>query len=432
MASGSTKIRASSSVSTHSADRPMPPIEKGALIFLHGSGDEGANMEYVLRATGFTQRMKTLGLSVHCPTALPRPYSFAGGAVSTVWFDRTNLHISAPEDKAGMDASFAVLSDLMEKLETEHGVPSSHIYLGGFSMGGGMALAALTRQMKPLAGVFAIGSFLAADSDVYKQQQQQRWRLPRLLLAHGQADMVVPYSWGEATAKKLYALSRAQKKEDEGEEMGRDDLVAFYRFPHLQHEFDRRVLSVLARWIESGAKIFPDVSKEQADGSVIRVPLGQNSSLTTARCPGGAQREAAAGTVSTSKGTSGVCSPCEVQMTLEVEEEVAADSSFPSSSSSSTPSSPPPSSFSSLSSGRVRRHRATFRVPRTKVQDFLTRPVAARGAYFSFMAGKEPDTFCLVFESPCPEETAAAVLEKVRTRLLDPHAPDGLSACTPS
>ena len=429
MASGSTRsnARASSSVSTNSADRPMPPIEKGALIFLHGSGDEGANMEYVLRATGFTQRMKTLGLSVHCPTARPRPYTFAGGAASTVWFDRTNLHISAPEDKAGMDASFAVLSELMEKLETEHGVPSSRIYLGGFSMGGGMALAALTRQTKPLAGVFAIGSFLAADSDVYKQQQQQPRRLPRLLLAHGHADMVVPYSWGETTAKKLYALSRAQKEEEGGEERGEDDLVAFYGFPHLQHEFDRRVLSVLARWIESGAKSFPDISEEQADGSVVRVPLGQHSPPKTAKPTAtpsaGAQAEAAAETASTSKGKSGVCSPCEVQMTLEVEG--TADSS----SSSSSPSS---SSSFSVSSGRVCQHRATFRVPINKVQDFLTRPIATRGAYFSFVAGKEPDTFCLVFESPCPEETAAAVLEKVKSRLLDPHAPEGLSACTAS
>lgn len=393
----------------------MPPIEKGALIFLHGSGDEGANIEYLLRATAFTQRMKTLGISVHCPTARRRPYSLAGGAVSTVWFDRTDLHISAPEDKAGMDSSFAALSQLMEKLETEHGVPSSRIYLGGFSMGGGMALAALARQTKPLAGVFAIGSFLAADSDVYKQRR----RLPRLLLAHGQADQVVPYAWGEATAKKLFKLSRAQREEEGGEE-GEEDQVAFYGFPRLQHEFDSRVLKVLTEWIESGAKHFPDVSEEQADGKVIRVSLGPPSAppKTAAKAAAAGSSAApaagAAGAASAARGFSGVCSPCEVQMTLEEEKKEGA------------------AAGSSSSAGGVRRHRATFRVQQDKVQTFLTRPVATRGAHFSFIPGKEPDTFCLVFESPRPEETAAAVLEKVKSRLADPHAPEGLSACTPS
>lgn len=359
-------------------------------------------MDYVLRATGFTRRMKALNIAVHCPTAKARPYSFAGGALSNVWFDRTDLHISAPEDTAGMDASFAVLRQLMDKLETEQGIPSSRVFLGGFSMGGGMALAALARQTKPLAGVFAIGSFLAADSDVYKQQQQrQQWSLPRLLLAHGQADMVVPYAWGEATAKKLFALSPKGGNGENGGGEGEEEKVAFYGFPRLQHEFDQRVLSVLARWIESGARHFPDVAEEQADGKVLRVALGPPSPPPP-RAAGAAGGGGGGGAAA--KGTSGVCTPCEIQMTLEEE----------------------------IEAGGVRRHRATFRVQQDKVESFLSRPVAARGAHFSFIPGKEPDTFCLVFESPRPEETANAVLEKVRSRLADPHAPEGLSACSPS
>ncbi len=343
---------------------------KGAVIFLHGSGDEGSNIQYALNVTGFTQQLRRLGLSVHTPTAKARPYSFAGGALSNVWFDRVDLDPGAPEDSRGMDASFAAVKGLMDQLEAEHGIPSSRVFLGGFSMGGGMALACLSRQKTPLAGMFALGSFLATDSAVYKTATRP---LPRLLLCHGQADGVVPYEWGLATAQRLHALSLADTEEEA-------DKVAFYGFPRLQHEFDHRVLSVLGRWIESEASTFPDVAEAQADGKVVRVSLGD-------------------GRQTTKKNTkAGTCDDIQVALEKSVDG----------------------------------KHQVRFQLPPGKASLFLDKPVAARGALFSFMAGPAPDTLCTEFESPRPQEVADAILQKIKGRIEDPHAPEGLSACQTS
>lgn len=84
-------------------------------------------------------------------------------------------------------------------------------------------------------------------------------------------------------------------------------------------------------------------------------------------------------------------------------------------------------------------HRATFWIPVERMESFVggadgssSKPVATRGGLFTFTAGTEPGTIVTVFGSPRPQETAAALLEKVKYRLRDPDAPQGLSACQPS
>jgi phospholipase/carboxylesterase len=55
--------------------------------------------------------------------------------------------------------------DIIAQLMGE-GIAPNRIFVGGFSMGGGMALQFLARFKRPLAGVFAMSSFLATDSRV--------------------------------------------------------------------------------------------------------------------------------------------------------------------------------------------------------------------------------------------------------------------------
>jgi predicted esterase len=55
----------------------------------------------------------------------------------------------------------------LDKLQAEKGISSSSVFVGGFSMGGGMALEFLARHHPvQLAGVFGFGSFLATGSSV--------------------------------------------------------------------------------------------------------------------------------------------------------------------------------------------------------------------------------------------------------------------------
>jgi poly(3-hydroxybutyrate) depolymerase len=58
------------------------------------------------------------------------------------------------------------LRGILEKLHEEKGIGSESVYVGGFSMGGGMALQLLARHPERMAGVFGLGSFLATDSSV--------------------------------------------------------------------------------------------------------------------------------------------------------------------------------------------------------------------------------------------------------------------------
>lgn len=102
---------------------PNPP-RRGAVIFLHGSGDTGPGVREWLRSAStagsnagggdaerrsrerdgrFESTLKGLGLNpVVFPTAPAMRYTLAGGASSTVWFDRQGLAPAAPQDRAGV------------------------------------------------------------------------------------------------------------------------------------------------------------------------------------------------------------------------------------------------------------------------------------------------------------------------------------------
>lgn len=79
------------------------------MIFLHGSGDTGRGVrEWLSSASGgkFEQALADLGLGpVVYPTAPERRYTLAGGAPSTVWFDRERLHPGSRQDRAGIQRS---------------------------------------------------------------------------------------------------------------------------------------------------------------------------------------------------------------------------------------------------------------------------------------------------------------------------------------
>ncbi|CAM9320420.1 unnamed protein product [Choristocarpus tenellus] len=95
------------------------------------------------------------------------PYTLAGGVTSHVWFDRSALSPSAPQDKNGVRRSIHQVAEEIRNLE-EAGVPRGGIFIGGFSMGGCLALEFLTvkEYAGTLGGVFCHSSFLNMDSTV--------------------------------------------------------------------------------------------------------------------------------------------------------------------------------------------------------------------------------------------------------------------------
>ncbi|XP_025105483.1 lysophospholipase-like protein 1 isoform X2 [Pomacea canaliculata] len=142
------------------------------------------------------------------PTAPVRPYSLADGMPSSVWFDRVNLGLNSVEQKISTDAMAKQLGQLVDA-EVKSGIPLHRIVIGGFSMGGAMALHLGYRFHKKIAGVIAIGSFLPNDSAVYQDLEQVKaadTTLPLLTQIHGEADELVNFLWGRNTFDRLCSL----------------------------------------------------------------------------------------------------------------------------------------------------------------------------------------------------------------------------------
>ncbi|XP_074753340.1 lysophospholipase-like protein 1 isoform X4 [Athene noctua] len=111
---------------------------------------------------------------------------------------------------------------------------SGFLILGGFSMGGGMAMHLAYRFHQDLAGVFALSSFLNKDSAVYQALKRNDSVLPELFQCHGTADELVLYSWGEETNKMLKSLGVS---------------TSLHTFPNLNHELSRTEIEKLKAWI---------------------------------------------------------------------------------------------------------------------------------------------------------------------------------------
>ncbi|VTJ64762.1 Hypothetical predicted protein, partial [Marmota monax] len=162
-----------------------------------------------------------------------RPYTPLKGGISNVWFDRFKIANDCPEHLESIDAMCQVLTGLIDE-EVKSGIRKNRILVGGFSMGGCMAMHLAYRNHQDLAGVFVLSSFLNKASAVYQTLQKSDGVLPELFQCHGTADELVFHSWGEETNSMLKFLGVNTK---------------FYSFPNLYHELSKSELEKLKSWI---------------------------------------------------------------------------------------------------------------------------------------------------------------------------------------
>ncbi|XP_075060365.1 lysophospholipase-like protein 1 isoform X2 [Mixophyes fleayi] len=168
----------------------------------------------------------------HLPARI-RPYTPMMGGLSNVWFDRYKISFDSPEHLDSVDSMCHILTDLIKE-EVALGIPKDRMLLGGFSMGGAMAMHLAYRYHRDVAGVFALSSFLNDDSVVYKGLEGSQQSLPELFQCHGQADELVFHQWGERTCALLKGLGV---------------LSTFHSFPKLFHELNLQEIELLKSWI---------------------------------------------------------------------------------------------------------------------------------------------------------------------------------------
>lgn len=217
-----------------------------SLIFLHGSGDTGIGVrswidecfDRVNDKRGFNFNH----IKVIYPTAPPQPYTASNGNVSNVWFDRKKISFKAPEVKESINSMITKLADII-KAEEDSGISLDRIIIGGFSMGGAMALHLGYRSHPKLRGIFALSSFLNEESPVYGAitARKDDKTTPELFMAHGDRDELVKFEWGEKTFQKLQTFGV------KGE---------FKRFKYL-HELGTEEMIYLRQWIDN---LLPDTS----------------------------------------------------------------------------------------------------------------------------------------------------------------------------
>ncbi|NXL35561.1 LYPL1 protein, partial [Glaucidium brasilianum] len=200
--------------------------------FLCDTGDTGQGARTWIKQI-LSQDMVFQHIKVIYPTAPARPYTPMKGAFSTVWFDRYKISNDCPEHIESIDSMCQGLTDVIND-EIKNGIAKNRILIGGFSMGGGMAMHLAYRFHQDLAGVFALSSFLNKDSAVYQALKRNDSVLPELFQCHGTADELVLYSWGEETNKMLKSLGVS---------------TSLHTFPNLNHELSRTEIEKLKAWI---------------------------------------------------------------------------------------------------------------------------------------------------------------------------------------
>ena len=141
------------------------------------------------------------------PHAPVRPVTINGGMAMRAWYDILGFDRNAKEDAAGIRASAAAVTELIDR-EIDRGIPAERIALAGFSQGGAIALHTALREPRALAGVLALSTYLPLAGTLASERSAANAGIP-IFMAHGTADSVLPLALGEASRRALEALGYA-------------------------------------------------------------------------------------------------------------------------------------------------------------------------------------------------------------------------------
>ena len=248
-----TKMKSSSLTSSSSSSSSLPST---LLIFLHGSGGNGQELRTfldVVTLSDFANRSfrnvaDMSNIQYITPTAPYQPYIPNFRQPMHVWFNRTSrfieLGVDDDEDYIGTENSLELIMNII----IESGSKYDNVYLGGFSMGGGLVLHFLRKQLpNNVKGIFTMGSFLVNESAVFNSNNNLN-NIP-VFMMHGMNDSLIPIDWGRKTASNLIL---------------REVDVQFKEYQGLDHELGTDELVALLHWIEDTNKN-PDKDQKRSN-----------------------------------------------------------------------------------------------------------------------------------------------------------------------
>jgi phospholipase/carboxylesterase len=138
-----------------------------------------------------------------------RPVTINGGYVMRAWYDilagaasaEISANIGKQEDAAGIRAAQAEIERLIAQ-EKQRGIAAENIFLAGFSQGGAVVLYTGLRHKERLGGIMALSSYMPLVQTLEAEADAGTKDIP-VFMAHGQADPVIPYAFGRASAEEL-------------------------------------------------------------------------------------------------------------------------------------------------------------------------------------------------------------------------------------
>jgi phospholipase/carboxylesterase len=171
-----------------------------SIIWLHGLGADGNDFVPIVPELKLPPALALRFLFPHAPV---RKVTINNGVAMRAWYDITAADLNSRADIAGVRQSQAEVEALIAREKTR-GMAASRIVLAGFSQGGVIALHTAIRHAERLAGVIALSTYLVLADRLEDEAAAANRDLP-IFMAHGTADPVVRFEWGDASRQKLVA-----------------------------------------------------------------------------------------------------------------------------------------------------------------------------------------------------------------------------------
>ncbi len=176
-----------------------------AIIWLHGLGADGHDLAAIVSELRLPASLPVRHVLPHAPR---RAVTINGGMVMRAWFDIYDFDLTA--DSVDPD-QFLESADLLEALianERQSGMASQRIVLAGFSQGGAIVLHSGLLHPEPLAGILALSMHLPSLPRLAPTLSPANRQVP-IMIAHGQADQVIPLVKAIETRQALTGLGYA-------------------------------------------------------------------------------------------------------------------------------------------------------------------------------------------------------------------------------
>ncbi|MCJ1411022.1 hypothetical protein MMC19_005110 [Ptychographa xylographoides] len=206
----------------------VPAVKKhtATVIFAHGLGDSGAG--WMPLAQNWRRRGKFEEVAFIFPNAPQIPITVVRVTPKDIPFCLTNLSLIGCTEFRNENARLTTFNDLQNahdeagilksrdyfnaliKQETEKGIPSSRIVVGGFSQGGAIAVFTGLTSPVQLGGFFGLSAYLLMHNKIkdFVPTDNPNKTTP-VFMGHGDADPTVRYEWGQMTAKVLQGMGWA-------------------------------------------------------------------------------------------------------------------------------------------------------------------------------------------------------------------------------